>query len=54
MGIKELQKYAEYTKPLSENDRKRLPSLYESEFAPVIKYMLDNNCKLEQEALDGR
>ena len=54
MGIKELQKYSEYTKPLSENDRKRLSSLCESEFAPIIKYMLDNNCKLEQEALDGR
>ena len=43
--------YKEYCKPLTTNDKKRLNNLTNSEFAETIKYMLENNCKLEQEAL---
>lgn len=52
MDIETLKKYADYTKKLTENDRKRLECLKESEFCDVVSYMLNNNCKLEQEALD--
>jgi hypothetical protein len=52
MGIKELQRFYEYTKPLTDNDTKRLNLLLDSEFADTVKYMMDNNCKLEQEAMD--
>lgn len=52
MDIETLKKYANYTKKLTENDRKRLECLKESEFCDVVSYMLNNNCKLEQEALD--
>ena len=52
MNVDTLKKYAAYTKRLTENDRKRLHSLLKSEFRDVINYMLENNCKLEQEALD--
>ena len=36
----------------TENDRKRLNSLMGNDFDEVIRYMLQNNCKLEQENLD--
>lgn len=52
MDIETLQKYAEYTKRLTDNDRKRLKNLLDTEFSEVIQYMLAHNCKLEQEALD--
>lgn len=47
-----LQKYSSYTKQLTDNDRKRLKNLLDSEFSDTVSYMLENNCKLEQEALD--
>ena len=40
------------TKPLTENDRKRLNNLLGNDFDDVIRFMLQNNCKLEQENLD--
>lgn len=52
MDIETLLRYSEYTKPLTENDSKRLASLTDTEFSETVKYMLENNCKLEQEAED--
>lgn len=56
MGIEELEQHKKEWKKLSENDRHKLNMLLsntEAElFKDVIKYMLKNNCKLEQEALD--
>ena len=52
MDINTLQQYSRLTKPLTDNDKKRLQNLLDSEFSEVIQYMLENNCKLEQEALD--
>ncbi len=52
MGIPELIRYNSYTKKLTENDVKRLKNLLNSEFAETVQYMLDHNCKLEQEAVD--
>lgn len=52
MDTDTLRKYAAYTKPLTDCDRKRLNHLVESEFSDTVTYMLEHNCKLEQEALD--
>lgn len=52
MDAATIEKYNKYTKRLTENDRIRLSNLAESEFAEVIRYMLDNDCKLEQEAVE--
>ncbi len=52
MDVNTLQAYSGYTKPLTENDRKRLEKLCDSEFKDTVTYMLEHNCKLEQEALD--
>ena len=52
MDIKTLSANLEHTKKLTENDEKRLKNLLGTEFDEVIRYMLENNCKLEQEALD--
>ena len=51
MDVSTLMNYENYTKKLTENDRIRLQSLRDSEFKEVVEYMLENNCKLEQEAL---
>lgn len=53
MDIDTLVKYKELTKNLTENDKLRLKNLVDSEFANVVKYMLENDCKLEQEALSS-
>lgn len=52
MDIETLKNNMKYTQKLTESDRKRLRNLLGCEFDDVIKYMLENNCKLEQEALD--
>ncbi|MBP3284920.1 MAG: DUF2399 domain-containing protein [Clostridia bacterium] len=52
MDIETLKKYCFCAKNLTENDRKRLEKLMDSEFHDVITYMIENNCKLEQEVLD--
>lgn len=52
MGIPELQQFKSCTKPLTDNDVKRLTALTDSEFSDTVNYMLEHNCKLEQEALD--
>lgn len=51
MDLETLKKYQDYSKSLTENDRDRLKKLKGSEFDEVIDYMLDHNCKLEQEAI---
>lgn len=52
MDAATLRQNMRYTKPLTENDRKRLSGMKTAEFSDVIEFMLDHNCKLEQEALD--
>lgn len=56
MDVETLVKYKKYTKRLTEEDRKRLEQLLKLETAEsyreVILYMLENNQKLEQEAID--
>ncbi len=55
MGITELQDYATYTKPLENNDRMKAASLLEiEEYAEVVQYMLDHDCKLEQEIISWK
>lgn len=51
MDLETLKEYQEYTKKLTINDRDRLIKLKESQFKEVIGYMLENDCKLEQEAI---
>ncbi len=53
MDIDTIQRYQEKSKPLTENDRKRLIKLAETypEHQQIIHYMLQYNCKLEQEAV---
>ena len=51
MDLNTLIQYQNYSKSLTENDRVRLKRLRGSEFDEVIEYMLENNCKLEQEAI---
>ena len=52
MDIETLQRYETYTKPLTEHDKSRLKKLLGGEFGETVAYMLEHNCKLEQEALD--
>ena len=52
MDIKTLKENLQYTKKLTEHDKKRLASLADTEFGDTIEFMLGNNCKLEQEAMD--
>lgn len=64
MDRETLQQYREDRKPLTENDRRRLMQLREEldvrlrqgaenveDYHEVIDYMLENDCKLEQEAV---
>lgn len=52
MDTDTLRQHSAYTKPLTDHDRKRLKNLMDSEFSDTVTYMLEHNCKLEQEALD--
>ncbi|MEK3988428.1 MULTISPECIES: Wadjet anti-phage system protein JetD domain-containing protein [Robertmurraya] len=52
MDIETLEAHKKYTKRLTENDKKRLTKLVDSQYHKVINYMLENNCKLEQEAVN--
>lgn len=49
MDKETLIKYQKYTKKLTANDRKRLMKLREILCKDTIDYMLEHNCKLEQE-----
>ena len=52
MDMKTLKENLQYTKKLTENDKKRLSALAETEFGETVEFMLEHNCKLEQEAMD--
>lgn len=52
MDIQTLMLYKTYVKPLTQNDCRRLKSLQGKYHLEVIDYMLENNCKLEQEIVD--
>ena len=52
MDADTLRENREFTKRLTENDVRRLRKLLGGEFDETVKYMLENDCKLEQEALD--
>lgn len=57
MGIRELETYENYTKKLTENDKKELRRLIEKEMTgkgenlDVLRYMEEKSVKLEQEAV---
>ena len=52
MDVATLKAYKDYTKRLTENDKERLRHLLGGEFDSVVKFMLENDCKLEQEAVE--
>jgi hypothetical protein len=52
MDVNTLEKYKEYWVNLTKNDIKRLNKLIDGRFNELIKFMLLNNCKLEQEAIE--
>ena len=52
MGVQTLKQNLRYAKKLTENDARRLKNLKDGEFEEVIAFMLKENVKLEQEALD--
>lgn len=55
MGISELEQYEQYTRELTENDRKRMDSLLNNEAYenvwPILRYMKEYGKKLEQESI---
>ncbi|KAF5046658.1 hypothetical protein DSECCO2_468490 [anaerobic digester metagenome] len=51
MDVDTLSQYRNYSKSLTENDKLRLKRLKGNDFDEVIEYMLENNSKLEQEAI---
>ena len=65
MNVETLKKYSSQTKTLTQADRRRIESLLKKlddkykgrkvneDYGEVLQYMLDNNCKLEQETLYG-
>lgn len=52
MDAETLKENLAFAKKLTENDKKRLAMLLDSEYEDTIRFMLDNDCKLEQEAMD--
>lgn len=52
MDTATLKQYIDLTKSLTENDKKRLNNLLSTEFRDTVEFMLENNCKLEQEAIN--
>ena len=55
MGISELEQYEQYTRELTESDRKRMDSLLNDEAYenvwPILRYMKEHGKKLEQESI---
>ena len=52
MQIEYLRKYKKYTKELTENDRVKAGRLLDSgKYADTLEYLLEKNCKLEQEII---
>lgn len=55
MGISELETYKDYCKSLESNDITKADSLVKLGIYPeVMKYLLENNCKLEQEIISWK
>lgn len=52
MDIATLKENLDDTKKLTDNDKIRLRHLLDSEFGDTVSFMLENDCKLEQENLD--
>ena len=52
MDAETLKENLAFAKKLTESDKKRLAMLLASEYEDTIRFMLDNDCKLEQEAMD--
>lgn len=51
MDITTLENHRDYWMKLTQNDKKRLEKMIDGRFAQLVKYMINNNCKLEQEAI---
>jgi hypothetical protein len=51
MDVETLRQYRDFSKRLTDNDRERLKRLQGGRFNEVISYMLEHDCKLEQEAV---
>jgi hypothetical protein len=51
MDVVTLEKHREFWIKLTQSDKKRLEKLSNGRFAQLINFMLINNCKLEQEAI---
>lgn len=54
MDIATLSRYSSYTKKLTDQDRKRLKNLITRqgvEYGEVLEYMIEHDCKLEQESV---
>lgn len=57
MGRNELEQYRNYTKPLTDHDRKRLDALLEKirgkerAYEETLRYMKEEGVKLEQESI---
>ena len=55
MGVSEFSKYTAYTKELEKQDIVKARSLLmETKYQDELTYMLDNNCKLEQEIISWK
>ena len=53
MGVQELQRFQAYAKPLEAPDRAKAEAMIKqgSSYAGILRYMLEHNCKLEQEII---
>lgn len=53
MGVQELQRFQTYAKPLEAPDRAKAEAMIKQggSYAGILRYMLEHNCKLEQEII---
>ena len=53
MGVQELQRFQTYAKPLEAPDRAKAEAMIKqgSSYVGILRYMLEHNCKLEQEII---
>lgn len=52
MNREVLFKHNDFTQSLTENDKRRAKGLMDTHWHDLLEYMLDRNCKLEQEAIE--
>ena len=52
MDVDTLVVNKEHWKKLTDNDIIRLKKIDDDEFSEIINFMLEHNCKLEQEAVE--